>query len=320
MPSWASRLAELLRRNWGGKLAALVLATVTWYGIQSVINFEARIREVPVTLRLPEGWAALDQSVSAVDIVFRGSEEDIRFLNRDQIKVEIDLNPRAIKGTNLVARFKILPRHISAPNTVRPVQVRPDEITVSLDRQEQKAVPVKADFQGEPAEEFEVERWECAPAAVTLSGPHSRLQRIESVNTIALDLEGRTKSFRKTHVPVQAPPETVVVEPVPAQVSVEVSLAERTSTETWKDVPVCVLSRPGAREELSVVPVSATLTVRGRAEILKKLDARDVRVYADGSDVEKAGTYELPLRIHPPPGLAVVKTEPPVVSVTWGEP
>lgn len=320
MPSWASRLVEVLRRNWGGKLAAVVLATVTWYGIQSVINFEARIREVPVTLRIPEGWSALDQSVSAVDIVFRGSEEDIRFLNRDQIKVELDLNPRALHGTSLVTRVKILPRHVSAPNTVRPVHIRPDEVAVSLDRLEEKAVPVKADFQGAPAEEFEVERWVCTPATVILSGPRSRLQRIESVNTAALDIEGRTKSFRKPRVPVQVPPETVLVEPIPGQVSVEVSMGERTGTEQWPDVPVGVLTRPGLREPVSVEPAAVALSVRGRAEALKKLDARDVRVYADGSDVEKEGAYELPLRIHVPPGLTVVKTDPPVVTVTWGEP
>lgn len=320
MPSWATRLFEMLRRNWGGKLAAVVLATVTWYGIQSVINFEARIREVPVALRLPEGWAVLDQSVAAVDIVFRGSEEDIRFLNRDQVKVEIDVSPRALNGTNPPARLKILPRHINAPNTVRPVQIRPNEIAVNLDRQEEKVVPVKADFQGAPAEEFEVERWVCTPATITLAGPRSRLQKIESVPTAPLDIEGRTKSFRKPRVPVQVPPETILLEPTPGQVSVDVTMGERTSAETWTDVAVGVLARPGARERLSVEPPSISLSVRGRAELLKKLDARDVRVYADGSDVEKAGTYELPLRVHVPPGLTVVKMDPPVVTVTWGEP
>jgi len=54
MPDWMSRLRAAFRRNRAGKVAAVILGTATWYGIQSVINFEARLREIPVSLRLPE--------------------------------------------------------------------------------------------------------------------------------------------------------------------------------------------------------------------------------------------------------------------------
>ncbi|MBU1694280.1 MAG: hypothetical protein KKC51_09990 [Verrucomicrobia bacterium] len=319
MPDWVSRLRDILQRHWGGKVAAVVLATATWYGIQSVINFETRIREVPVNLVLPDGWATLDRSASTVDIVFRGSQEDIRFLNRDQVKVELDLRQKVLNGTNLLTRVKILPKHVNAPSAVRPIQIRPAEITVSLDRQEEKTVPVKADFQGSPAEEYEVERWACAPTAVAISGPRSRLLRIESVTTAPIDLEGRTKSFRKTRVPVQLPPETVLVESSPGQVTVEVTMGERTTTEVWPGVPVDVLTAPGPREHVQVVPTEVTVSVRGRAEVLKKMDARDIRVYADGSEVEKSGAYDLPVRVHAPPALAVFKIDPAVVRVTLGD-
>ena len=319
MPDWISRLRNILRRNWGGKVAALVLATATWYGIQSVISFEARIREVPVTLILPEGWEALDRSASAVDVVFRGSQQDIRFLNRDQVKIELDLRKKVLNGTNVLTRFKILPQHVSTPNGVRPVHIRPDEITLSLDRQEEKTVPVKADFQGSPAEDFEVEQWVCAPAVVTISGPRSRLLKIGSINTAPIDLEGRTKSFRKPRMPVQLPAETVLAEPIPGLVTVEVTMGERTTTEEWPGVPVGVLTAPGPRERLQVVPSVVSVSVRGRAEVLKKLDARDIRVYADGLEVEKDGAYDLPVRVHVPPGLTVFRIDPPVVKVTLGE-
>jgi hypothetical protein len=319
MPDWVSRFREIIRLHWGGKVAALVLAIATWYGIQSVINFETRIREVPVNLLLPEGWATLDRSASTVDIVFRGSQEDIRYLNRDQIRIELDLRQKILNGTNLLTRFKILPKNVSAPNAVRPIQIRPAEITVSLDRQEEKTVPVKADFQGSPAEEFEVERWACAPTAVTLSGPRSRLLKIESVATAPIDLEGRTKSFRKTRVPVQLPPETMLVEPNAGQVAVDVIMGERTTTRVWPGVPVNVLTGPGPREPLQVTPSEVTVSVRGRAEVLKKMDARAIRVYADGSEVEKSGTYDLPLRVHAPPGLVVFEMVPAVVKITLGD-
>ena len=91
MASKLERLRKIVLHNKGLKAAALVLAFVTWYAIRSVINFETVVSDIPLTIQVNPGWAILDQSAKTVDVLFRGSQEDIRYLNRDQIKVEVDI-------------------------------------------------------------------------------------------------------------------------------------------------------------------------------------------------------------------------------------
>ena len=86
MASKLERLRKIMLHNKGLKAAALVLAFVTWYAIRSVINFETVVSDIPLTIQVNPGWAILDRSAQTVDVLFRGSQEDIRYLNRDQIK------------------------------------------------------------------------------------------------------------------------------------------------------------------------------------------------------------------------------------------
>ena len=67
------RVKQRLTANLGLKVAALMMAFVTWIAIHEVTNFEAVFNDVPITFRLEEGWAVMDTSVKAFEVRFRGS-------------------------------------------------------------------------------------------------------------------------------------------------------------------------------------------------------------------------------------------------------
>lgn len=315
MPEWLVKVRTALLRNKGAKAAAVFLACMTWYAIQSAISFETRLSDIPLTLQLDEGWAVLERSASTVDVLFRGSQEDIRYLNRDQVHVELDL--RGQEGGGEV-QVKLRPRNIRAPAAVRPMLIRPEEITLVLDRQGEKQVPVKIETQGAPSEDYEVERLVPTPATVTLAGPRRRLQSVDSVSAGPIDLEGRTRSFRKARTPLLPPSDSWVASLNPSNVMVEVFMAERTVTKEWPEVPVGVLVAPGPRTRLEVWPPKVKVSVRGRAEALKTVQPEDIRLYADCSELDKGAVYELPVRAHLPPGATLIKIEPSLVKVTVG--
>ena len=54
------------------------------------INLEIEVDNIPISILLPEGWTIQEQSTDTVDIRFRGSQEDIRYLFPDTIKVILD--------------------------------------------------------------------------------------------------------------------------------------------------------------------------------------------------------------------------------------
>ena len=312
----ASRLKQVLLNNKGPKAAALLLALIAWYAIQAVINFETLVPDVPITVQLDPGWAILDWSAKTADVLFRGSQEDIRYLNRDQVKVELDIRGKPVKGTLTV---RLSPKNIRSPGAARPITVRPEQVTLRLDQEGEKQVPVKADLQGVPPEGYEVERIVCTPASVAVHGPKRRLDEIDVVRTAPIDLEGRSRSFKKLKMNLLQPSETWTARMTPSNVVVEVMIAERAATKELEDVAVTVLVPPGSRQRFEVWPQRVKVSIRGRAELLKDLNKEDVVAFVDCASLDAGASYELPVRVSAGPGLTASGVEPPTAKVTAGD-
>ena len=87
-----------LLKNRGLKIAALILAVVSWYAIRGAINFESLVKDVPMVVRLNSGWAVLDRSTDVVDVLFRGSRDEVVGLNRMDMELVLDLRGRSRLG------------------------------------------------------------------------------------------------------------------------------------------------------------------------------------------------------------------------------
>ncbi len=313
MASKLERIRGLLLHNKGLKIASVVLAFVTWYAIRSVINFETVVSDIPITIQVNPGWAILDRSAQTVDVLFRGSQEDVRYLNRDQITVEADIRGKSFAGA---LNVKLLPKNVQAPGAVRAVLIWPDEVTLKLDQEGEKQVPVKADLQGAVPEGYEVDKVECTPASVLLQGPRQRLDEIESVRTAPIDLEDRVRSFKKMKMMVLSPSENWVGRVNPSNVVVEITIVERSATKEVAGVPVHMLISPGAGPQMELWPAKVDVVLKGLAETVKNLKPEDVQASVDCSDLEAGASYDLPVRVHASPGVTAIRVEPPTVKVT----
>ncbi len=205
------------------KVASVALALLSWFIVHAIISHERLVREVPVTVRTDEGWAVLDVSVKQVSILFRGSQEDLRRLEQSPVRVEIDARKLA-GGPHLI---RLDSEHVLAAGAARPIYLDPPNVGFVLDPQGEKRVAVKAVFQGEIVEGAQLTQVRCEPATITLHGPRRRLAGLDSIPTQPIDLEGRSRSFRKTHVALVPLPDTWVANGSMSNVTVEISLAER---------------------------------------------------------------------------------------------
>lgn len=303
---------NIFQKNRGTKLAAAVIAVITWYAVRLTINYVRTVPDVPLTIRVDDGWAILDRSAQNVDVTFRGAQEDVRNLNASQVKVVVDLRGKTREGT-LTIRLK--PKNVSGSGVARPIAIRPDEIVLSLDQQAEKTVPVKADLQGSPPDGFEVESLACTPATVKLTGPQKRLAEVDSLRTAPVDIEGRTRSFKKLKVAVLPPSENWVAKMEPETVAVEIGIAERATTRSFADVPVWVMADPARNQKIAISSNRVTVTLRGRAELLRSLKPRDVQAYVDVRELDGGASYELPVRVVAPSGASLASAEPASIKV-----
>jgi len=302
-PLWGT-----VRRNWILKLLCLILAFAVWQGVRESTSFEVVVADIPVTITAGDGHAVLEQSSDVVSIRFRGSREDISFISRDQVSVELDITESADR---LRQSIKLLPRHVKTPSRAHAVRLYPSEITVTTDREVERLLPVKATFEGTLPEGIQLEKSVCIPASVRIRGAEQRLRDLEQVRTVPIRLDGRYNSF-KTHVVVANGQPWVAT---PERVSVELELVERVATRRIEKNEI----RPRqASEDTRVVKISpgkVALVLRGSPGRVENLDAQDIYVYVDCTELTAPAEYEVPVRVDVPRGIQVEKIEPPIVQV-----
>lgn len=309
-PDW-KRVREILRNNRGLKIAAVIVSVVLWYAIRDATSFQMLVQDVRFDVRLDPGWGVLDRSVDEVDVLFRGSPGDIRYLTKEQVEIEIDLRGESQSGSQDV---RISPRNVRSPRGTRPISVEPAEITLTLDREGESNVAVRADIVGAPPEGFEVESVICTPPQVRLFGPRGRIAGIQELKTGPIDLEGRLRSFTLTKT-VMLPSETWSSRVEPDRVRVDVALVERSTRREIEGIGVSLVVRPDTPPIHVKGPPMVKVVVKGRSEILATLSPTNLTAFVDCSRLLPGETLSLPVFAPVPSGVEVVEVVPPSVPV-----
>jgi YbbR domain-containing protein len=305
-------VSRSIRSNWSLKLAAVLLALLSFYAVRGATSFEVDY-EIPLEIRAGKGIAILDQDTRTVQLTFRGSREDLRRLDPSQLRVVI--RPKEIEtGVGDSEQLPVTPRDLEgAPGGVRVISVRPALVKATFDlRTEKKVAVIKPKTTGTPLTgkvEIDYE-----PRFVTIRGPTKRLRDKVTVQTEAVNVEGRVASFT-TRVRVLPDGDSWVSEIDPPEVTVKVNIVESV-TRKLTGVPVLAAVRPGRLAGLSIEPKTVTISLSGRADVLDKFTEASVKVFVDCAQLDSPAAYQLPLTVHLPPGTDVgASVEPSVVRV-----
>lgn len=298
--------------NVRAKLMALLLASITWYLIHEAISHEHEISEVPVTVSLSPGWALLERSAETVSIRFRGSRDDIRYLESESVQVILDLRGQEERGERNVI---LQPKDVRLTGSARPLRFWPPEIQFRLDEEAEKSVPVKADLVGELPPGVEMKSLVTRPATVRLSGPKSLLENVQEARTVPIDLATRLRSSQE-RVDLQALDSTGILRSDPARVTLEMELVERSTELVMEEVPVRMLFASGTAPQLTLNTDSVNVILQGDPEQLSRIQKNSILAYVDCSSIEVEGEYELQIRVHTPPRASVKNVEPAAVTVT----
>ena len=306
MHKFFAALKTIVTENKKVKLASILLGLIAWYAIQSTISTPATITDIPVRVVAGNGWAVLERSLDTVDVLFRGATEDLRYLDRERLEVVVDVSRQPFEGSVTVA---LQPEMIKVSGGARAISFDPPVITLSLDSEVEKVVPVKADLTGDLPSGYEVEKLVCTPAVVHLSGPRLRLKDIEAVHAGPVAMNDRVRSFT-LRVPVVFDSDLWQPKADPSKVNVEVTLVERSDRRVLEDVPVAILVEPGTYRGVRVEPLTVTLTVRGRSDLLEKFQPSEARVFINATGLEPGRDARLPLQVQLPRNLFVDSIEP----------
>lgn len=302
-----------LRREKWLLLACFVLAFLAWQGIRKNIGFEVSVSDIAVDVDVPEGWAVWEKSVHRVNILFRGSREDIRYLNKEQLRVVIPMpNPSYGKETSI----RLSEKFLKNPTGAKVVRFSPSDIVVKLDQEDERSLPVKAATEGSLPQDFDIERIVCTPASVRVTGARQVLDGMVSIQTEPISLKDRQVSFKES-IPI-ALPQAGRMRVEPDWVSVEFILEQRSSSRVFDHVDVKVVCSAGETRQFNIHPQTISVTVKGQKQRIEQMLPTDVFAYVSCASLVENTGYEMPIVVNLPDGIQLVKTDPAVVHVNIG--
>jgi YbbR domain-containing protein len=307
-------LRDLFVANFGLKVLALVLATITFHAISGVTNFEVTF-DVPVVVEVAKGLAILDQDPRMVRVTCRGSREDLGRITAGDLQAVIQVAPTNASGSEQVLLRK---ENVIGNRRARVVHIRPETVTVSFDHEVEKKFPVaRPRTVGKPlVGKVEVDY---EPRFVTIRGPDRRL-KLKEVFTEPVDVDGRVDSFTKKVRVLSGDDWITDIEP--SEITVRVNIVTESATRQLTNVTVmAVVRQDQSVQTLVIEPRMVKVSLHGGAEMLDGIPDAAVKAFVDCAGLERAATYELPVNVHYPASRDVnAIVEPETVKVTLGTP
>lgn len=258
----------------------------------------------PVRIVVPDEMTLVSDPIDRVKVTFRGRWSDInRFDPSDLDPIRIDLSP-GDKDTVV----SITSDMIGVPPAIRVTDIEPSSMYVDLEDESFKNVPIRPRITGDPRPSYTVANIQVSPRTVTLRGPDSRLEAIESVRTERIDISDRTESLQR-EVRLDIDDGLVSVE-LDSAIQLDVDIETEEISETLSDLPVDAVN---TSYETSVDPQRAELMIRGPESVITDLDRDLIRVEIDLSDEDQRppGTFSLQAEVvNLPPEVELRRIHP----------
>ena len=208
--------------NFGLKLFSLVLAVGLWLAVardpvsEVAVNVPIEFQNIPANLEINS------ENVPTAQVRARGPARLVRQLRANDVHVQIDLTG-AQPGERT---FDLTARQIREPRDLEVVQVVPSQFHISFDTRSTRQVEVRPRVTGSFASGLRIARIVADPSVITIMGPRTRVERLDSASTDPIDASGVMNSQSFSANVYVADPLVQVVHPVPIRVTV---MMEKTS-------------------------------------------------------------------------------------------
>ena len=121
-------------RNWlqsstGLKIISFALAAITWLFVKAVTSDSRLVEGVPLEIRVGPGMAIASTTVKTVNVLVRGTTEDLRQASRNELYAVLDMT-HVDKPANVTV--PINPRSVRAPRRVQVTSVEPPDVLVRI--------------------------------------------------------------------------------------------------------------------------------------------------------------------------------------------
>lgn len=199
------------------KMLSLLIALALWYAVAHDQPAEIAL-SVPIEFyNTPEHLEISSERIQRAEVRVQGPARVLREMTNADIDAVIDLQGARV-GQHT---FDLTPKQIRhLPHNVQILQVVPSQLRLDLDRSASKVVDVTPRVIGSFAAGYRLGEVEVTPSKITIVGPQSRLNNIESAITDPVDATGLVGRATFTTQAYVGDPLVQLMNPEPIHVTV----------------------------------------------------------------------------------------------------
>jgi hypothetical protein len=299
-----ANILKLLFQNIWYKLGALVIAIVCWAIVQGdeVVEYNRRIK---VVLSVAEGYAIKDGPVRYLQATLRVP----KILTGDFINRPIEARASIPAGQVGAIDIPFEKEFIQNWDHRIKINVKESFISVFVDEEISREIPVREVLAGTPAPGFFVERISLKPDKIMVKGIKSDVLVTEAILTEPIDISKITAS--KTY--------SVQVETKPfipsafskTQIEVTVHLGDAPVNKKFTAIPIETV---GTTNQVILKPQFISIYIQGSSGALEFVKNTDFRAFVELTNLQP-GRYDRTVQVKIPTDTVLIETFPEKVRV-----
>jgi YbbR domain-containing protein len=172
-------MIEIVWRNLGWKLFALLIAVVLWIAVANEPELSTFVT-VPIEFKdLPNTLEISSDVVEKVELEMRGPSGELQNISASRAAVVLDMSDAA-PGERT---YPIEDSNVHLPRGLRLIRAIPPGVRFLFERRKTRVAPVEVRFTEPKPAKFRV-----VPSSLTIEGPESHVDRLRALVTDKIDV------------------------------------------------------------------------------------------------------------------------------------
>ena len=286
------------------KILALVIAILIYF---NAVMERAQVMTLKIPIvatNLAEGQVIADKNTDKAILTIQGKGKDFIGLHPDQLQFKLDLANSKLG----VKKVKLFPEELGLPTTLTLKAIDPEYVELTIDRLSKKPVEISIPLKNKLDKGYALVNI-ATKSDISLIGPKEDINFISMVNAESLDLSDvkESKDIKLKIIPPEG--ENFRVEPNSVEVSIQI---EKETARIFLGISLDIEGLKGRL--ISLEPDEAQIAVAGPESKLKALRPYGIKAKLDLANYGP-GTHQVRAEITLPPGISLVKCEPPFFQV-----
>lgn len=182
-----ARAKRFFTVNIGAKVLSVAIASLLWMAIVGEQELATAI-DIPVEYRnFPKAFEVSSGTVNRVNLLVRGPAGKMNDTFLKDVTVVVDLEGVKRPGD---WTFNLDSRAIRVPAGLELERVIPSQLRMKFEERFARDIPVQIRYASNPMPGYRIAKQELSPENLRVVGPRSRVERLQSIDTDPIDLNG----------------------------------------------------------------------------------------------------------------------------------